>query len=350
MMDKLYLVTGGSGHLGNSLIRELRSRGLRVRALIQKQDDDQLLKSLDCEIVKGDIRDLDTLELLFKHHDEVLYVIHTAGIISIASKKNQILYDVNINGTKNMCTLALKYHVHRFIYISSVHAIPEKEIGQAIREVDDFNPDLVIDDYAKSKAIASQHVLDQVKLGLNAILVHPSGIIGPYDYGKTHMTMMIEDYMNGMLTSRVKGAYDFVDVRDVAIGVYQALERGRVGQCYILSGQRIDLAYMFETLRKLSGRKYRIHVLPLWFAKLSAPLAEIYYRIRKLPPIYTKYSLHTLQSNSSFDHQKATNELGYATRPIESTLSDTVYFLRELKRIKRKRVLTWMKKYETIKL
>jgi dihydroflavonol-4-reductase len=348
IMNELYIVTGGNGHLGNTIIRALRDQGKVVRALILKNDSTTLLESLGCEIIKGDIRDEQTLELLLDSKAS-LTIIHTAGIVSIAQKKNHLLYDVNVNGTKKLVDLATKKQVHRFIYVSSVHAIPEKDNEELIQEIDTFDPNLVVDSYAKSKAIATQYVLDHVKLGLNAIIVHPSGIIGPNDYGKAHMTMMIEEYLNGYLSSRVDGAYDFVDVRDVSLGIISAINHGVVGECYILSGKRIELKEMFLTLKKLAGKRYHIHVLPFWFAKISAPLAEIYYRMRKLPPIYTKYSLYTLRTNSNFSHDKATQKWGYTPRSLEETLRDTVLFLSEMKRIKRKRVLNWIKTYQPIK-
>lgn len=347
-MSELYIVTGANGHLGNSVVRKLREQGKRVRGLILKNDPTTLLENLGCEIIQGDIRDQKTLELLLRSDDSMI-VIHTAGIVSIAQKKNHLLYDVNVNGIKKLVDLATQKNVHRFIYISSVHAIPENTDQQIIHEIDHFDPELVVDDYAKSKAIASQYVLDHVKLGLNAIIVHPSGIIGPNDYGKAHMTMMIQEYMNGYLSSRVDGAYDFVDVRDVSHGIINTIDHGKVGECYILSGHRVELKQMFDLLKKLSGKRFSIHVLPFWFAKVSAPLAEIYYRLRKLPPIYTKYSLYTLRSNSYFSHEKASHHLNYRIRDFEETLRDTMIFLSEMKRIKRKKVLLSIKQYKPMK-
>ena len=226
-----------------------------------------------------------------------------------------------------MADLSLKYHVDRFIYVSSVHAIPEKENMQTISEVNHFDPDLVHGAYAKTKAKATNYVLSKVKDGLNAIVIHPSGIIGPFDFGKAHMTMMFEDYLNGYLTSRINGAYDFVDVRDVASGIAQASISGKIGSCYILSGHRTSLKELFDQMRVLSGKKMRINVLPMWFAKLTAPLAELYYKLRKLPPIYTSYSLYTLKSNSYFSYEKAHRDLNYTPRSFDETIYDTMKWL-----------------------
>jgi dihydroflavonol-4-reductase len=155
--------------------------------------------------------------------------------------------------------------------------------------------------------------------------------------------MMIEDYLNGQLTSRVKGAYDFVDVRDVARGVLGAALKGRSGESYILSGHLVDLKVFFDLLRKLSGRTRIINVLPTWFAHISAPLAEFYYRLRRRPPIYSKYSLYTISSNAYFSSAKAESELGYQKTSFEDTIKATVKWLSDSGKIKHKRVNLYIK-------
>ncbi|MDI6453638.1 NAD-dependent epimerase/dehydratase family protein [Peloplasma aerotolerans] len=349
-MSRIYIVTGANGHLGNTIVRMLRNQNQIVRGFILPNDSKKMLKSLGVEIFCGDVRNVNQLEPLFQDiSTSEIIVIHTAGIVSISSKMKPIIHDVNVNGTKNIVDLCLKYKVSKLVHVSSVHAIPEKKNNEMMTEISDFNPDLVIGGYAKSKSIASQYVLDSVKKGVNAIIVHPSGIIGPNDYGRSHMTMMIEDYLNGHLTSRINGAYDFVDVRDVASGIIQASVSGQIGNCYILSGHRVTLSELFEQLRKISGKKRHIHVLPMWFAKVTAPLAEFYYKLRKLPPIYTSYSLYTISSNSYFSHQLAHVDLNYTPRSMDDTIYDTVKWLVKVKRIKRTNVIDYIKTFKTFK-
>lgn len=352
-MNKLYLVTGANGHLGYTIVSLLRKQAKHVRGLILPKDSDERLKELGVEIYRGDVTQVDSLSpffdisnTLFKPED--LIVIHTAGIVSITNKKNPLIEKVNVTGTMQMVTCSMNAHVGRFIHVSSVHAIPEKENEDIITEVDSFSENEVFGVYAKSKAKASQYVIEAISKGLPGMIVHPSGIIGPYDTGHGHLTMMIEDYLNGYLTSRVKGAYDFVDVRDVAQGIISASNLGKIGSCYILSGTRVDLHDLFESLRKYSGRKHKIHVLPTWFAKMSVPFAEFYYRLRKLPPIYSKYSLYTLHSNSFFSHDRATTELNYSPRPIDETLKDTVSWLAENNRVKRVSIRTFIKNLQPL--
>lgn len=347
-MTKLFIVTGANGHLGNTIVRMLKNQNVMIRGLILPSDSDKMLRNLGVDVYRGDVRKPQTLEAIFDtsmiYDEELLvYVIHAAGIVSIAQKKNPILEEVNVHGTMNVCNLALLHHVHRFIYISSVHAIPELPDPEIISETTTFSPDLVHGAYAKTKATATSYVLNQVKNGLNAIVIHPSGIIGPYDFGKAHMTMMIEDYLNGYLTSRIKGAYDFVDVRDVASGIIQATISGQVGSCYILSGNHVSLKELFAELKLLSGKKLKINVLPMWFAKITAPLAELFYKFRKLPPIYTSYSLYTLESNSHFSNEKARRELNYVPRSLNETLYDTLTWLVQENRVKRHHVIHFVK-------
>ncbi|MDY0075110.1 MAG: NAD-dependent epimerase/dehydratase family protein [Acholeplasmataceae bacterium] len=339
-MNRIYLVTGANGHLGYNLVARLRSQAKHVRGLILPSDSPKRLEALGCHVFFGDVTQPETLEPFFdlsdtNYVDHEVVCVHTAGIVSITNKKNPLIEKVNVGGTKNLISIAMKHHIHRFIYVSSVHAIQESDHNEVISETDIFDPNRVIGAYAKSKASASKLVLEAISQGLNGIVVHPSGIIGPDDIGHGHLTIMIEDYLNGKLTSRVKGAYDFVDVRDVAQGIIQAIEWGQIGSCYILSGSRIDLSELFEHLRNFSGKKRRIHVLPMWFAKLAIPFAEVYYRLRKLPPIYSKYSLYTLSSNSFFSHEKARLELHYQIRPIEDTIYDTLRWLADQNRVKR---------------
>lgn len=261
--------------------------------------------------------------------DKDLIVIHCAGIVSITTKYQQKLYDVNVTGTKNIVDLSQKYKVEKLVYVSSVHAIPEKEEGQIVHEVTEFNPDDVVGLYAKTKAEATSYVLDAAKNGLNASVVHPSGIAGPFDYGRGHMTALVIDYCKGRLTSGVNGGYDFVDVRDVAGGIIACCERGARGESYILSNKFFPIKEILYMLHEITGRKEIKRFLPFWFLKLIAPIAETYYKILKRPPLFTPYSVYTLNTNAHFSNKKAKKDLGYSTRDMKQTLTDTIYWLKE---------------------
>lgn len=137
-------------------------------------------------------------------------LIHCAGVISIGSRFQKRLFDVNVEGTRNILACCKDFAVSKLVHVSSVHAIPEQPDGQVISEIDHFDPGQVVGYYAKSKAQASQLVLDAAKEGLDASIVHPSGICGPNDYGRGHISQLFKDYCNGALAAIVKGGYDFV--------------------------------------------------------------------------------------------------------------------------------------------
>ena len=352
-MEYLYLVTGANGHLGYTVCQMLRDQAKHVRGLILPDDKEERLQALGVEIYHGDITKPESIASFFDFDEHInpsqVVLIHCAGIVSISQKKNPLIKKVNVDGTRHILSLVKQKQIGKMIYVSSVHAIIEKPHGEIIDETKTFDPSLVTGAYAQSKALASKYVIEAINEGIPAIIVHPSGIIGPEDQGHGHMTMMIEDYLNGYLTSRVNGAYDFVDVRDVADGILKVVSYGRIGETYILSGTYINLKQLFALLQTYSGKKRAIHVLPRWFAKLSAPLAEIYYKLRKLPPIYSSYSLYTLSSNSHFSHEKATQELGYQPRPIEDTIKDTLMWLAMSNRVKKVSIKAYIQHFIPLK-
>ncbi|NLF80074.1 MAG: NAD-dependent epimerase/dehydratase family protein [Clostridia bacterium] len=334
-MARVFIVTGASGHLGNTIVKKLCEQGETIRCLVMPGDPSPALAGLPVQSVAGDICDLPSLDQLFSGLDDrEIYVIHTAGIVSIASHFMQKVYDVNVTGTANIIAKCQQYAVKRLIYISSVHAIPELPTGEMISEINDFDPERVVGLYAKTKAEASRLVLDAAKKGLDGVVIHPSGIGGPNDYGHGHLTQLVMDFLDGRLTAGIQGGYDFVDVRDVADGVIAAVEQAKSGECYILSNRFCSVPELLDIVAETSGKKRVRTILPLWFAKATAPLAELWYKLMKQPPLFTKYSLFTLTSNALFSHQKAARELNYRPRNFRETVADTVRFLRENHRVK----------------
>ena len=338
-MERMYIITGAYGHLGFTVMKMLTEAGEKVRGLVLPTDGISGSEEIRAEIYKGNVCDTDTLIPLFSFDKAYeIIVIHTAGIVSIASKFDRLIYEVNVKGTKNIIEMCKKFNVRRLIHVSSVHAIPEKPDNEIITEVDSFNPDEVVGLYAKTKSEATQLILDGKNDGLDAVVVHPSGILGPNDYGKGHLTQLVIDYCRGALTASIKGGYNFVDVRDVAQGIISAADSARAGECYILSNRFYNLYEIFEMLHNIYKRPRIKTILPMWLAKLTAPLAELYYKILKKPPLYTNYSLYTLSSNSNFSHEKADRELSYTTRDMNESLKDTVVFLAKTGRIDKNKI------------
>jgi dihydroflavonol-4-reductase len=328
--SELFLVTGACGHLGSQIVKQLVLRGERVRVLKLPGENDSLLSGLKVESVLGDVRDVDSLRPFFsaKQEDEV-NVIHAAGIVTIAAKVDENLRRVNVEGTRNIVGLCMENKVRRLLYVSSVHALPERPRGETVREASVFDVNAVSGAYAKTKAEATRIVLDAGQSGLNVVVVHPSGIIGPGDLGSNLSNQIFRDYLYGRLPAIVKGGYDFVDVRDVAGGCILALKKGKPGNCYILANTHYEIRQLTDMLQKFAGIKRRPLSLPLWLVSAVAPLAETLDKLRSQRPLFTRYSLYTLSSNDCFSSEKARTELGYTTRPMEETMRDIVLWERE---------------------
>jgi dihydroflavonol-4-reductase len=315
------VVTGATGHVGNVLVRELLERGQKVRAIVHPAETTEAIAGLDADVVRADVRDFDSLVAAFAGAD---LVYHLAGIITISGGQARLLHEVNVLGARNVARACLKVGVRRLVYTSSVHALKTPPSGVSLCETTEFQPDALDGDYARSKARASIEILKGVRQGLDAVMVFPSGIIGPYDFRLSEMGQLVLDCCSGRLKAYVDGGYDFVDVRDVVTGLLSAAERGRTGEGYILSGEAITVRGLLDLLERIARVGSRPSRLPMWLARLAAVFAPAYYRLRRSKPRFTDYSLRVLASNCLMSHAKATRELGYAPRPLSETIRNTV--------------------------
>lgn len=328
-MFQNYLVTGASGFLGRVLVTELQKRGAQIRALILENDPLEKELPETVSVVHGDICDDASLDRFFSGADSATCVIHCAGIVSVASHPGETLYRVNVGGTNNILRHCEKRNVGKLVYVSSVHAIPEKPKGTEITEEAVFSPGLVQGDYAKSKAIATSLVFEAAARGLNASVVFPSGIIGPGDIGKGSITNMLLSFLAGKLPLAVKGGYDFVDVRDVAAGIVSCAEKGQAGRGYILSGQYASVRDLLEAAKEALQIKRTVSYLPMAWAKRIAPLYEKRSLKKNQPLYFTPYAVAVLDSNSLFSRKAAAAAFGYAPRSMKSSIRDTVLWLKK---------------------
>ena len=324
-MKKLWLVTGATGHVGTILVSVLQQRGAHVRILVLPNSNVAAYSNIG--ICEGDIRNRESLIPFFDRGDyDYVSLVHCAALITIASKHNPEVWNINVHGTNNVMSLARDTGVDRIVYVSSVHAIPERPADETITEVSSFSPDLVHGQYAKSKAAAAQIVMDYAKAGLNVSVVHPSGIIGPGDtLSRNHMIRTIHAIAEGKISVGLQGGYDFVDSRDVADGIIGCEEKGRPGECYILNGHYISVLELVNSIRRIQGKKAAGFEAPHAAAKMIAPAVEWVSRVfSKEPPLLTPYSVYTLHTNGRFSHEKATREFDYHPRPIEESIRDSL--------------------------
>lgn len=321
----MILVTGATGHIGNVLVRKLKLKGEDVRVLTLPQDDLQSIKDVDVEIVTGDITQPKTL---LPALDDVELVFHLAGLVSILPQ-HELLNRINVQGTINMIEASLKKDLERFIYISSVHALKEPPHGIVIDESCPYEPTHARGAYDRSKAQASLEVLKSIENGLDAVIACPSGVLGPYDYKISQMGKLIIDYLQGNLKAYLDGAYDFVDVRDVAHGLILVSEKGKKGNNYILSGEKIKVSKLLRLLQDNTGINQPKVKIPFWMARTIGKITPFFYRNTKKRPLFTSYSAEVLLSNSDISSAKARQELGYHPRPIKETIHDTVKWFKK---------------------
>jgi len=322
----MMVVTGATGHIGNVLVRELLARGQGVRALVMPTEDWRPLEGLDVELVHGDVRHLPSLKTAFTGVD---VVFHLAGIVTIMPGMRAILEAVNVGGVRNVIDACRAAGVRRLVYTSSVHAIAEPSQGTVIDESQPFDPDQVLGDYARSKARATLLLLDEVrKGGLDAVVCCPTGVIGPWDYRISNIGQLILDFASGHLRSYVRGAYDFVDVRDVATGLILAAERGQSGRHYILSGAQVQVPELMKELERNIGYKAPGYEIPSGIARAAGVLASVYYRVMRRRPVFTAYSIDVLKSNSQVSSARAREELGFTARRWQDSIRDHVEWFR----------------------
>lgn len=319
-------VTGGTGHLGNVLIRKLYNAGYEVTALVLPGDKFTHIIEPYANIVEGNILELDKLK---KHINGFDLVFHLAGIVDIGTFKKQKLYTVNVQGTENIIKACQENNVKRLLYVSSVHAFEEAKEGIVMTEPDVFDYTKVKGNYAKTKALATTKVISQGKSDLETVIVCPSGIIGPYDYHLSNTGQMFVDFLMGKLTAYIKGSYNFVDVRDVANGIISAAKKGKNKNVYLLTGNHITVKELLDKLSDLTGLNKVKTRLARWFVYLFGFFAELYYLIKGQKPLFTRYSIKVLGSNDLFSSKKAINDLGYKIRSIDQTIKDNIDFAME---------------------
>ncbi len=326
----MILITGATGHIGNVLVRELLERGHALRALVLPGEDCSPLDGLAVELVEGDILKPETLGCAFCGVDTVF---HLAGIISLMKEDLSLMERVNVQGTRNVIAACRDAGVKRLVHTSSIHAFQRVPCGQTVDENYPFDVDNAVGAYDRTKAMGSLEVLQAAREGMDAVIVCPTGVIGPYDYRLSEMGRLITGGLRSGVQFCIKGAYDFVDVRDVARGMALAGEKGRAGEVYILSGQPVALPLLLQLVGEVTGRAMAIINIPLSLARAAVRLMPLFYRLTRSRPLFTSYSLETITGNCAFSNEKAVRELGYSTRSLRETVTDTVQWFLANRRV-----------------
>lgn len=318
-------VTGASGHIGNCLIRELKKQGAGIRVLVHNFRGD--LDVMDIEIIQGNLLEPESLNNLC---DGVDVVFHLAAQIAINNRKSAEVYETNVTGTRNMLKAAIQQRVKKFIHFSSIHAFrsePADKMLDESRTLVESKKTI----YEFTKAESEREVMKALKEGLNAVILNPTAVIGPFDDRGSLLGQALLKIYRNKLPFLVSGGYNWVDVRDVVSASIQAIESGRTGEKYILSGKFCSLTELSAMMSKISGCKIPV-LVPVSLARLACPFFQAYASITKKEPLYTFQSLNILANSPvNISNAKARKELAYSPRPLETTLRDTFDWYKENK-------------------
>jgi dihydroflavonol-4-reductase len=318
-------VTGATEHIGMNLVHALAVKRHEVRALIP--GDSHTIRNLGVETIKGDVRDTLSLNRAFAGA-EVVY--HTSHLESNFSADWPILEAINITGTRNVVEACLQCGVRRLIHFSTVRAVVQEPLNlplnerRGLAESEDCQP------YDRSKAAAEREIRKGLELGLDAVLLAPSGVIGPYDYQPSQIGGILLALAQGKLPALVQEGFDWVDVRDVVQAALRAAEVAPIGAKYLLSGSWTSFPDLAKLIEDITGKAAPRLVMPAWMARRGAPMITAFNQATRQRLSVPNLPFTDLGScNSAISHERAASELNYHPRPLVQTLSDTLRWYQE---------------------
>jgi dihydroflavonol-4-reductase len=322
----LTLVTGATGFVGSAVARALEARGHAVRVLVRAGSDRRNLAGLNAEPVVGDLTDPASLAAAVSG---CRYLFHVAADYRIWVPDPEAMLRANVAGTRALMLAARAAGVERIVYCSSVAALGLTKDGSEADETTKVSEDMVVGIYKKSKYRAEQAVLELVReQGLPAVIVNPAAPVGPRDVKPTPTGKMIADAASGRMPAYVDTGLNIVHVDDVAQGHLLALDRGRIGERYILGSENMSLAQLLGMVAAQVGRappRVKLPVTALWPLALAC---EGLARVAGITPLVTRDHLRMSRKLMYFSSAKAIAELGYAPRPASMAVADAIAWFR----------------------
>ncbi|MGE0109213.1 MAG: hopanoid-associated sugar epimerase [Bdellovibrionales bacterium] len=320
-------LTGATGFVGAALARLLIEEGYALRLLCRQGNDRRNLEGLhNIEIIEGDLGDPASYRKALKG---CRYLFHVAADYRIWVPDPKCMNKINVDGTVALMKAAQEAGVEKIVYTSSVATlgIPKGGIGTEDTPVT-LND--MIGVYKRSKYLAEEAVQTMIEEdGLPAIIVNPSTPIGPRDIKPTPTGRVIVEAASNRMPAYVDTGLNIVHVEDVAKGHILALQKGRVGQRYILGGQDMDFASLLHTISHITGSKPPLCKIPRLPLFPIAYIAELIARFTHKEPFVTVDGLKMSRKKMFFSSAKAKTELGYAPRPAEEALRDAIAWFRE---------------------
>ena len=311
-------VTGASGHVGNMVCRILVAQGHEVRAMYY--NDKTGLEDTDAELFQGDVLDKKSVDQFVKGCE---IIIHSAAIISIHGDPTGIVFKTNTEGPKNILDACIKHDVRRLLHLSSTHAVMERPLHQPFDESRPYKQKQHFA-YDFSKATGEQIMLEAFKSGkIDGCVLRPASVVGLHDYKPSKIGTALTDFYNRKIPMLPEGGYNFIDVRDVAQTIVNAIDKGRTGEIYLMSGKYYTIKELASEVTKATGVKTPKMMMPFWFLKTILPFVKLWGKMNKAAPVFTIEAITALKlGHPNMVNEKAVKELGHQVRPLSETLKD----------------------------
>lgn len=332
MAGDVVLVTGATGFVGSAVVRKLAGRGFSVRALVRKSSPRANLEGVEAAPVEGDMLDRDSMARAL---EGARWLFHVAADYRLWARDPQEIIRNNLEGTGAVMEAALAAGVERIVYTSSVATLKPRSDGVAVDETAPADMRSAVGAYKKSK-VAAERLVERLtaERGLPAVIVNPSTPIGPRDIKPTPTGKIIVDSATGKMPAVVDTGLNLAHVDDIAEGHLLALDKGRIGERYVLGGQDVSLMRMVADITALVGRPAPKVSLPLGPLYPLAWAAEAVAQVTGKEPFVTVDALNMASHTMFFSSAKAERELGYRARPYGEGLKDAVAWFREAGRLK----------------
>lgn len=318
-------ITGSTGFIGVQLANKLAESGQTVHALYRTDKNKKMLKHPNIKLFNGDIMNIDSL---LNAMNGCEYVYHVAAYTKIWSRNENIVYDLNVNGTKNVLDTALKTGVKKLIFTSTAGifgpSITEKITENSKRKVDYFL------EYERSKAKAEELIKTYSKNNIEIIIVNPTRVYGPGLLNKSNsVTIMMRAYILGkwhFIPGNGKSIGNYVFIDDVINGHILAMEYGKDGEKYLLGGTDLSYLELFSILKKISGKRYFMLKIPFFLISLTAHTQLFFTKIFNITPSITPSLIKKFSYSWEVSSQKAIKELGYSITPFEKGATQTLHW------------------------
>jgi dihydroflavonol-4-reductase len=317
-----YLVTGATGLVGNNVVRQLLDGGDEVRVLVRATSDLRGLDGLPVERAIGDVRDAASVTAACQG---VQRVIHAAGFVHLGWTLLDLHRQINVEGTRNVAVAAREAGI-RMVHVSGINALG---LGKLDRPADEESglPGIVEIPYVVTKRESEQVVLDEVAQGLDALIVNPGCMFGPWDWKPSSGRMILA--VARFAPAYPLGAVTFCDVRDVASGTLAAAKHGRTGRRYILGGHNLTYREAWQRMRRLVGKRSPVFPMGPLIRTVATPILNFHNWLSGHESEVNSAVLKLGRQQHCFSSRRAETELGYKARPFDETLADTWDWFRQ---------------------